>query len=129
MTIRIVEETFEIKNVKVSVSVLDLKNALIILVTDQRNEYRIGSMALATRIPEIVGETVPSVVTLLGTYGELLAKIVARKAALNTGRISLSIVGLKETDNETASSIIKALEKILDKTMDEPLSQKAEELN
>nr|MDO8100269.1 hypothetical protein [Candidatus Njordarchaeota archaeon] len=119
MTIKIAEETFEIKKVKVSVSILSLKNALIILVTDQRNEYRIGSMALATPIADKIAETMPSVVTLLGTGGELLAKVIARKVSANTGRISLSIVGLREIDNETASSIVKAVEKILEKTKDQ----------
>jgi len=115
MTISIVEEALEVKKAKVSVSILGLKNALIILVTDQRNEYRIGSMALATPVADRIGETLPSVVTLLGTGGELLAKVLARKASANTGRISLSIVGLRETDSETASSIVKAVEKILEK--------------
>jgi predicted ATP-grasp superfamily ATP-dependent carboligase len=118
MTIRVVEETFAIKGVKVSVSALGLKNSLIILVTDHRNEYKIGSMALATPIADRIGETMPSVVTLLGTGGEALARVLARKVSASTGKISLSIVGLRETDNETAASIVKAVEKILEKNQE-----------
>jgi hypothetical protein len=120
MTIKIVEDTFTIRGGRISISALGLKNALIILVTDQRNEYKIGSMALATPIAERIGETVPSVVTLLGTGGETLAKVLARKASASTGKISLSIIGLRETDNEIASSIVKAAEKILQEGRERP---------
>jgi hypothetical protein len=126
MTISVVEETFEIKKARISVSILSLKDALMILVTDLRNEYRIGNIALATPIADKIGETMPSVAMLLGTGGELLAKVLARRASAKTGRISLSIVGLRETDSETASSIVKAAERIMEKIKDENLHGRIE---
>jgi hypothetical protein len=55
-----------------------------------------------------------------------LAKVLARRASAKTGRISLSIVGLRETDSETASSIVKAAERIMEKIKDENLHGRIE---
>jgi hypothetical protein len=119
MTIKVVEESCEIKGTQISVSIIHLENAVIILVTDRGNQYRIGTMALATPIGRMTGENAPAAFTLLGTGGELLAKVLAGRTSANTGKASLCIVGLRDDEHETISSILKTVEKMLQRAKSE----------
>jgi hypothetical protein len=116
MTIKIVEESCQIKGGKISVSAIDLGNGTLILVTDRENKYRMGTMVLATPIGSLTGENIPATFTLFGTRGELLAKALAGRISADTGRVSLCIVGLREDERESISSILKTLEKLLQRT-------------
>jgi hypothetical protein len=115
MTIRFVEESCELQGTKVSVSVISLENATIVLVTDKKNEYRIGTVALAMPITGRIGETSPSILTLFGSGGGLLAKALAGRMSTKMGKVVLSIVGLMDDDLATVSSILGVAEKIMEK--------------
>lgn len=119
MTIKVIEEPCEIKGAKISISIIILENGTIVLVTDRMNQYRIGTMALATPMGQVTGENVPASVTLLGTGGELLAKVLAGRTSANTGKVSLCIVGLRDDEREAVSPILKTVEKIMQRTKSE----------
>ncbi|WXG43087.1 MAG: hypothetical protein WED04_03340 [Promethearchaeati archaeon SRVP18_Atabeyarchaeia-1] len=115
MTIRLVEESCELTGAKLSVSILSLENATLVLVTDKRNQYRIGTVALAMPITGRTGEAPPSILTLFGSGGGLLAKALAGRISNRTGKTVLSIVGLMDDDLGTVSSILRVSERILEK--------------
>ena len=119
MTIKIVEESCEIKGAKISISVISLENGTLILVTDRKNQYRIGTMALATPIGRVTGENVPASFTMFGTGAELLAKVLAGRISAETGKVSLCIIGLIEEEHEAVSSILKTAERILQRLKDD----------
>jgi hypothetical protein len=115
MTIKVVEESCESRGAKVSVSAISLENAALILVTDKRNEYRLGTVALAMPMTGRMGQTTPSILTLFGSGEGLLAKALAGKTSTKIGKAALAIVGLREDDFESISPILKAAEKIIDR--------------
>jgi hypothetical protein len=114
MAIQVVEESCEVKGAKISISVINLENGTLILVSDRESQYRIGTMALATPVAHVTGEKVPSTFMLLGTGGELLAKVLAGRISADTGKVSICIVGLKEDEHQAISSILKATERIME---------------
>jgi hypothetical protein len=113
MSIKVIEESCEIKGAKISISVISLENGTLILVSDRENQYKIGTMALATPMGHLTGESVPTTFTVFGTGGELLAKVLAGRISADTGRVSLCIVGLKEDERQAVSSILKTVERIM----------------
>ena len=113
MSIKVVEESCEVKGTNVSISVISLENGTLILVSDRENQYRIGTMALATPMGRVSGESVPATFTVFGTGGELLAKVIAGRISADTGRVSLCIVGLKEDKHEAVSLILKTVVRIM----------------
>jgi hypothetical protein len=112
---RFVEESFEASGAKVSVCVASLENAALVLVTDKRNEYRIGTIALALPTGGNIGEITPPILTLFGSGGGLLAKALAGRLSTKMGKAVLSIVGLLDDSLETVSLILKASERIIEK--------------
>ncbi|WXG45731.1 MAG: hypothetical protein WED05_03420 [Candidatus Atabeyarchaeum deiterrae] len=116
MTLILGEEKCDAGGTVVSVSVIGLENASIVLVTDNRNQYRVGAIALATPTSERIGQTGPTAVTLIGEDREILAKVLAAKTSADTGKMALSIVGLREYDNEAAASIMKTVQNIVSKS-------------
>lgn len=115
MTIRFIEESCELEGAKISVAVVSLENAAIVLVTNKKNEYRVGNIALAMPIRAGTGETSPSILALFGSGSGLLAKAVAGKISSKMGKAVLSMVGLKEDDLGAVSTILKVTEGILAK--------------
>lgn len=113
MTIEVVEEFFEIKGAKISISVVNLQNGALILVTDRKNQYRIGTMTIATPIGRVTGENTPATFTVFGTGGELLAKVLAGRISADTGKVTLCIIGLVEDEPQTVTSIVKMAEGML----------------
>ncbi len=113
MTIKVTEESSEINGARISISVVSLENGTLILVTDRKDQYRIGTMALATPIGRVTGENVPATFTVFGTGGELLAKVLAGRISADTGKVALCIIGLVEDEPRSASSILKIVERMV----------------
>jgi len=113
MAIKVFEEFCEIKGAKVSVSVINLVNGTLIFVSDREKQYRIGTMAIATPIGHLTGENVPASLTVFGTGGELLARVLAGRISSDTGSVSLCIVGLRDDELQSVSTILKTVERIM----------------
>ncbi len=109
------EEKIEKEDVSIYAFVVEISNALIVLLTDR--EYRTGTIAIA--VPIRVSDRGPvssSTLTVFGTKYEFLTRALAERVAHNSQKmtfLSLNFSGNKENLAPVAFEVInKILQKI-----------------
>lgn len=111
----IFEEKTEEKGYCVSVLGVKLDNGVVIVVTD--TTYRMGTLVLATpsKMPEIGKKAISSLLTVFDIKGEVIARAIAERLAIELGTAVLAIVNLKEKDMEKFRVVVKCVDKLIKK--------------
>lgn len=104
------EETIE-SGVKLSVTIIELGNSYIILLSEGESE-NLGTLSVS--LPTRMGVSRPPLSSvLLGERNAILARLVAERVAALTNKIALVSVFLKTLSEQRAGqAFIKVLEKI-----------------
>jgi len=109
----IFEEKTEEKGYRVSVLGVKLDNGIVVIVTD--TTYKMGTLVLATpsTLPEVGKKAISSLLTAFDVKGEVVARAIAERLAIELSTAVLTIVNLKEKSMEKYRIVVKCIDKLI----------------